>query len=332
MYHKETEKQRFISQFCYLSRLCVRNLPLQIEDKDLRQSFIKAVNKKDVKIKKVRIMRSKERVDQTGKGRSLGYAFVEFETHEHALATLRATNNNPDIFGDSRRPIVEFAVENKVALDLQEKRRGRQKQKLGFKEEKKGDLGEMSRGKGGEKRTKGVPDERKEGSTIGGGGKVNRNRKRKGKEVSEEEGEVDGERETGGKGGKRKRNSESQQHVRIEEQQEEDNVHFAKKTNTKKNDKRNSKKKLERNSLNSDKERMALDMNANEKLISLKRHRDSYEQAGDAKRPKKVKKASKKPKVDQDEAKFNSLVNDYKAKLFGTNESRKRIVEKRWFE
>ena len=276
-------------------------------------------------------MRSKERVDQTGKGRSLGYAFVEFESHEHALATLRATNNNPSIFGDSRRPIVEFAVENKVALDLQEKRKIRQKQKLGFQEENKGDLGRMNNGKDGEKRTKGVSGERNEKSAIGGGGKVNRNRKRKGKEMLEEEGGVDAKRETSGKGGKRKRNSESQQHVRIEEQEQE-NIHFAKKANAKKNGKRNSKNKLVRNSLNNDKERTALDMNANEKLVSLKRHRDSYEQTGDAKRPKKVKKASKQPKVDQDEAKFNSLVNDYKAKLFGTNESRKRIVEKRWFE
>lgn len=32
-------------------------------------------------------------------GHSLGYGFVQFQEHEHALAMLRYLNNNPDIFG-----------------------------------------------------------------------------------------------------------------------------------------------------------------------------------------------------------------------------------------
>lgn len=32
-------------------------------------------------------------------GQSLGYGFVEFQAHEHALSTLRYLNNNPNIFG-----------------------------------------------------------------------------------------------------------------------------------------------------------------------------------------------------------------------------------------
>lgn len=31
-------------------------------------------------------------------GHSLGYGFVEFEEHEHALQALRHLNNNPSIF------------------------------------------------------------------------------------------------------------------------------------------------------------------------------------------------------------------------------------------
>lgn len=31
-------------------------------------------------------------------GQSLGYGFVQFQEHEHALSTLRYLNNNPDIF------------------------------------------------------------------------------------------------------------------------------------------------------------------------------------------------------------------------------------------
>lgn len=34
-----------------------------------------------------------------GQGRSLGFAFVEFEEHEEALGALRRLNNNPELFG-----------------------------------------------------------------------------------------------------------------------------------------------------------------------------------------------------------------------------------------
>lgn len=35
-------------------------------------------------------------------GQSLGYGFVQFQDHEHALSTLRYLNNNPDIFGPEK--------------------------------------------------------------------------------------------------------------------------------------------------------------------------------------------------------------------------------------
>lgn len=35
-------------------------------------------------------------------GQSLGYGFVQFQDHEHALSTLRYLNNNPDIFGSHK--------------------------------------------------------------------------------------------------------------------------------------------------------------------------------------------------------------------------------------
>ena len=37
--------------------------------------------------------------------------------HEHALQALRKLNNNPKIFTDAHRPIVEFAIEDKIALN-----------------------------------------------------------------------------------------------------------------------------------------------------------------------------------------------------------------------
>ena len=107
-------------------RLCVRNLPLNVDDKKLAEIFSTATSKK-VHVKKVLIMRSKDRKDTAGRQRSLGFGFVEFRNHKDALATLRATNNNPGIFSEDRRPIVEFAVEKtktKKAIRLKENRNG----------------------------------------------------------------------------------------------------------------------------------------------------------------------------------------------------------------
>ena len=50
-------------------------------------------------------------------GKSKGFGFVEFSEHRHALAALRQLNNNPTVFTAERRPIVEFSVENKMALN-----------------------------------------------------------------------------------------------------------------------------------------------------------------------------------------------------------------------
>jgi len=44
-------------------------------------------------------MRSKDRINSQGIGRSMGYGFVEFSTHEAALAVIRAVSNNPSVFG-----------------------------------------------------------------------------------------------------------------------------------------------------------------------------------------------------------------------------------------
>jgi len=47
-------------------------------------------------------MRDLSRVSGQGLGKSRGYGFINFTTHEDALAALRATNNNPDIFGNDK--------------------------------------------------------------------------------------------------------------------------------------------------------------------------------------------------------------------------------------
>jgi RNA recognition motif-containing protein len=70
------------------------------------------------------ILRDAEKTDAKGQAKSRGCAFVEFESHEDALVCLRQMNNNAALFGGkAARPIVEFAVENVRALQIQQKKR-----------------------------------------------------------------------------------------------------------------------------------------------------------------------------------------------------------------
>ena len=50
----------------------------------------------------VKIMRSKDRINSQGIGRSMGYGFVEFTTHEAALSVVRSVSNNPSVLGPHR--------------------------------------------------------------------------------------------------------------------------------------------------------------------------------------------------------------------------------------
>ncbi len=50
----------------------------------------------------VKLMRSTERVNSRGVGRSMGYGFVELSSHTAALTALRGINNNPDLFGKQK--------------------------------------------------------------------------------------------------------------------------------------------------------------------------------------------------------------------------------------
>lgn len=104
-------------------RLCVRNLPLACDSEELKKEFKKHADIHPLKIVDAKIMRSHDRKDKSGAYRSLGFGFIEVDNHEHALKLLRATNNNPEIFGEKRRPIVEFSVENTKALKILEAKR-----------------------------------------------------------------------------------------------------------------------------------------------------------------------------------------------------------------
>ncbi|ORY03776.1 hypothetical protein K493DRAFT_345951 [Basidiobolus meristosporus CBS 931.73] len=119
--------------FISKTRLSIRNLPLKVDEAELRKLAVQAIQKFKAevqrnerehltehersegwqylpRVKQAKIIRSKDRIDpSTQKPRSKGYGFIEYSTHAHALAALRYLNNNPDLFGDKKRLIVEFS-------------------------------------------------------------------------------------------------------------------------------------------------------------------------------------------------------------------------------
>lgn len=96
----------------------MRNLPLNLNADDLKKQLAEFSKIEGLSLTNAKIMRSKDRKDESGSLRSMGFGFVDVNTHENALKLLRATNNNPEIFGENRRPIVEFSVENTKALKI----------------------------------------------------------------------------------------------------------------------------------------------------------------------------------------------------------------------
>lgn len=131
-----TEKRKRLQNtnlFVSKLRLCIRNLPKNMDEKQLKQQVLEHTQKaliamgkrakevrKTVRIPQVKIPRDKEVLTDDNEvklgGKHRGFAFVEFAEHEHALACLRYMNNNPNIWTDTARPIVDFAVVDHLAL------------------------------------------------------------------------------------------------------------------------------------------------------------------------------------------------------------------------
>ncbi|KAJ8783022.1 hypothetical protein J1605_009630 [Eschrichtius robustus] len=126
--HQKLKDQNiFVSR----TRLCLHNLPKAVDDKRLRKLLLNATGgEKRVRIKECRVMRGLKGAHGKINGQSLGYAFAEFQEHEHALAALRHINNNPEIFGPQKRPIVEFSLEDRRKLKIKELRIQRSLQKV----------------------------------------------------------------------------------------------------------------------------------------------------------------------------------------------------------
>jgi len=110
-----------LNMFVSSTRLCVRNLPPYVDDSKLKTIFAKNVPK-SAKIVECKVLREKVAGTGVEKQQSKGFAFVSFSKHEDALLALRNVNNNPEVFTNDRRPIVEFSIENRKALLARQKR------------------------------------------------------------------------------------------------------------------------------------------------------------------------------------------------------------------
>ncbi|KAJ2686283.1 RNA recognition motif-containing protein, partial [Coemansia spiralis] len=120
------------------TRLTIHNLPRSIDDTALRSAVVATIAKfkqevkdgtrqplskdemdegwdKMPRVKQAKIVRATERVDaETGKGRSMGYGFIEFTTHAHALACLRYLN-----FSNTKKAFAKHLVDEDERNDTQ---------------------------------------------------------------------------------------------------------------------------------------------------------------------------------------------------------------------
>jgi nucleolar protein 4 len=126
------KKLKNINFFVSTERLCIRNMSTSFSETDLKQLMSKYGH-----VVQVKIMRDIKQANSAGIGKSRGYGFVQFSKHEAALAALRATNNNPNIFTSQKRPIVDFSIENSAILNARAKKGSAKDIKVKFPKTKK---------------------------------------------------------------------------------------------------------------------------------------------------------------------------------------------------
>ncbi len=126
-----SDKLKLLHYFVSPTRLSVHNLPISCSDEELRNIFLKAIgvslddkkkNFKSTGLVECRIMRDMTRVNSEGVARSKGYGFIELKSFELAKKALHATNNNPNLFKNGQRLIVQFSIEDLRALNKKKKR------------------------------------------------------------------------------------------------------------------------------------------------------------------------------------------------------------------
>lgn len=108
-------------------------MPPHIDDKSLKKIMLKFADDSTAKITESKVMKDYKKSGGASSkgsvGASKGYGFVAYTTHEAALNALRKLNNNPSVFSKEQRPIVEFSIENRNALNARQKRLEKSREK-----------------------------------------------------------------------------------------------------------------------------------------------------------------------------------------------------------
>ncbi|KAL9921717.1 LOW QUALITY PROTEIN: RNA-binding protein 28 [Glossina fuscipes fuscipes] len=108
-----------LNRFVSRNRLSIHNLPLNYNNDKLRDIIETYTG---FKPHECRVMRENNIARDHPKGKSKGYGFMSFKTHQEALLALRKLNNNPKIFSQQHRPIVAFSIEDREVHRIKEKR------------------------------------------------------------------------------------------------------------------------------------------------------------------------------------------------------------------
>merc|ERR1719331_531808 len=98
-------------------------------------------------VTKVGLVRDAERRNQQNERRLKGFGFIAFADHRSASAALELLNDNPEVFGGLNRPIVEFTIEDKRKLRMQEELYEKHAHKL-IGDQAKGSQDAKGKGKG----------------------------------------------------------------------------------------------------------------------------------------------------------------------------------------
>lgn len=318
--------------FCF--RLCVRNLALNVDDSKLKEIF-STVTGRNLHIKRVLIIRSKDRVDSSGRGRSMGYGFVEFSNHKDALAALRATNNNPDIFGSDRRPIVEFSLENSVVVKAKQRRleKVQQRQRQGEesqahdekpKTNKERRLEKNQKRREKRQRKRETRRKRKLDQAKDGEGEKTAEENSKGKTPNgiQKEGKMTGEKSWKAKKGKKNFPSETPVPRKLGKSDRQKRRQFSSVSKTLAVN-TNSPTESKSKGKNIPKQRKDVGKTIHTQL-------SVSETAGMASRKRKG--TRRKEQEKKDESSFSEMVNKYKNKLFGKEDSESPAKRSRWFD
>ena len=312
----------------------MRNLALNVDDKKLKEIFSTATGRR-AHVQKVLIIRSKDRVDSTGRGRSMGYGFVEFANHKDALAALRVTNNNPAIFGPDRRPIVEFALENSLVLKTKQRRseKAQQRQHQGTEEHAR------------DRQPKTNKERRLEKNQMR---REKRQRKREAKKMRKLDQAKDSE---GGQiSGRSNDVKKTEKSANVSLSKAKKAVNFLPRTDFAGSGKMNFDKKDQQKSRQFSS--MPAKVNKSDKKPSTVKNKTSaplkFNKAKKSRKEtrnidfsliktsgmpnRKRKGAWKKEQETKDESKFSEMVSKYKNKLFGMDDSESSAKRSRWFQ